>query len=140
MYYVFVFVFFLVTLLIFRIFKSMLLGSFITSLALWLLYLIDEERFRGAQAHAESMWNVTMAAMPQQVIETGQNLKKMTTPTIAFVWSKTEAAYIWINTNPTVKEYYEVGGALWKVLFSKVSDLYRDIEPTNSTLSGNSKE
>jgi hypothetical protein len=106
----------------------MLLGAFITSLALWMLYVIDEERFRGAQAHAESVWNVTMAAMPQQVIETGQKFKKMTEPTIAFVWSKTEAAYIWISTDPTVKEYFEVGRALWKVLFSKVSDLYRTVD------------
>lgn len=105
----------------------MLLGAFVTSLALWMLYLTDEERFRGAQAHAERVWNVTMAAMPEQVIETGQKLKTMTEPTVAFVWSKTEAAYIWINTNPTVREYFEAGRALWKVLFLKVCDLCRTV-------------
>jgi hypothetical protein len=107
--------------------KYMLLGAFVTSLALWMLYLTDEERFRGAQAHAERVWNVTMAAMPEQVIETGQKLKTMTEPTVAFVWSKTEAAYIWINTNPTVREYFEAGRALWKVLFLKVCDLCRTV-------------
>jgi hypothetical protein len=109
--------------------KSVLLVAFITLLALWMLYLIDEERFRGVRTCAENVWNVTIAAMPQQIIEeTGQKFKKITKPTIAFVWNKTEATYMWLNTDPTVKEYFEVGRALWKVLFSKVSDLYWTVD------------
>jgi len=105
----------------------MLLWAFITLLALWMLYLVDEERFRGAQAHAKSVWNITVAALPLQIVEAGQKLKEMMKPTTAFIWSKGEAAYTWVNTDPTVKEYFEVGRALWKVLCIKVYDLCRTL-------------
>jgi hypothetical protein len=103
--------------------KLMLLGACITAQVLWMLYLIDEERFRGAQAHAERVWNTTVAALPPQIVEMGQMFKDMTKSTIAFIWNKTEAAYIWVNTYPAVKEYFEVGRALWNVLCAKVYDL-----------------
>lgn len=126
MQYVFGFLF-SVTSLLLRILQSMLLGGFITLLVLWMLYLLDEERFRGAQAHAKIVWNRTVAALPLQIVETGRIFKDMTNSAIAFIWSKTEAAYIWVNTNATVKEYFEVGRALWNVLCAKLYDLCRTV-------------
>ena len=105
----------------------MLLGAVITLLALWILYIVDEERFHGAQEHAERMWNVTVAALPLQLVETGQKCKEVSKSTIGFVWSKTEAVYIWVNTNPTVKEYFELGRALLQVLYAKIYDLCRTV-------------
>lgn len=116
-----------VTSLLLRMLKSMLLGAFITLLVLWMLYLLDEERFRGVQAHAEIVWNTSVAALPLQIVETGQMFKDMINSAVAFIWSKTEAAYIWANTDPTVKEYFEVGRALWNVLCAKLYDLCRTV-------------
>lgn len=113
--------------LLLRLLKSVLLGAFITILMLWMLYHLDEERFHGAQAHAKIVWNTTLAAMPRQIVEMGQVFKKMTNSTITFIWSKTEAAYTWINTDPTVKEYFEVGRALWNILYAKLYDLCRTV-------------
>jgi hypothetical protein len=103
----------------------MLLVAFITLLALWILYIIDEERFHAAQAHAERMWNVTVAALPLQLVETGQKCKEVSKSTIEFVWSKTEAVYVWVNTNPTVNEYFELGRALLLVLYANIYNLCR---------------
>lgn len=116
-----------VSTVVFRMLKSMLLGAVITLLALWILYIVDEERFHGAQEHAERMWNVTVAALPLQLVETGQKCKEVSKSTIGFVWSKTEAVYIWVNTNPTVKEYFELGRALLQVLYAKMYDLCRTV-------------
>jgi len=116
-----------VSTVVFRMLKFMLLGAFVTLLALWILYIIDEERFRGAQAHAERVWNVTVAALPLQLVETGQKCKEVSKSTIGFVWSKTEAVYIWANTNPAVKEYFELGRALLQVLYTKICDLWRTV-------------
>jgi hypothetical protein len=107
--------------------KSLLLGAFITSLALWMLYLLDEERFRGAQAHAKIVWETTVAALPLQIVEIGQMCKDMTKTAVAFIWSKTEAAYTWANTGPAIKEYFELGRALWNVLCAEVYDLCRTV-------------
>jgi hypothetical protein len=107
--------------------KSVLLGAFITSLGLWMLYLLDDERFRGAQAHAKIVWKTTVAALPLQIVETGQMCKDMTKTAIAFIWSKTEAAYIWVNTGPAIKEYFELGRALCNVLCAEVYDLCRTV-------------
>lgn len=107
--------------------KFMLLGAVITLLALWILYVIDEERFHGAQAHAERMWNVTIAALPLQLVETGEKCKEVSKSTIGFVWSKTEAVYVWVTTNPTVKEYFELGRALLQVLYANIYDLCRTV-------------
>jgi len=116
-----------VSTVVFRMLKFMLLGAFITLLALWILYIIDEERFHGAQAHAERVWNVTVAALPLQLVETGQKCKEVSKSTIGFVWSKTEAVYIWVNTNPAVKEYFELGRALLQVLYAKIYDFCRTV-------------
>ena len=116
-----------VSTVVFRMLKSMMLGAFVTLLALWILYIVDEERFHGAQAHAERVWNVTVAALPLQVVETGQKCKEVSKSTIGFVWSKTEAVYIWVNTNPAVKEYFELGRALLQVLYTKIYDLWRTV-------------
>lgn len=126
MQYVFGFLFSVSSLLL-RMLKSVLFGAFITLLVLWMLYLLDEERFRGAQAHAKMVWNTTVAVMPLQIVETGQMLKNMTNSTTAFIWSKTEAAYIWVNTDPTVKEYFEVGRAVWNILCAKLYDLCQTV-------------
>jgi hypothetical protein len=101
----------------------MLLGAFITSLVLWMLYLLDEERFRGVEAHAKIVWNTTVAALPLQIVEIGQMYKDMAKSAIAFIWNKTEAAYMWVNTDPAVKEYFELGRALWNALCAEVYDL-----------------
>lgn len=116
-----------VSTVVFRMLKFMLLGAFITLLALWILYIIDEERFHGAQAHAERVWNVTVAALPLQLVETGQKCKEVSKSTIGFLWSKTEAVYVLVNTNPTVNEYFELGRALLHVLYAKVYDLCRTV-------------
>lgn len=121
------FLFVSVSTALFRMLKFMLLGAFITLLALWILYIIDEERFQGARAHAERVWNITVAALPVQLVETGQKCKEISKSTIGFVWSKTEAVYVWVNTNPTVKEYFELGRALLQVLYTKVYDLCRTV-------------
>ena len=116
-----------VSTVVFRMLKSMLLGAFITLFALWILYIIDEERFHGAQAHAKRVWNVTVAALPLQLVETGQKCKEVSKSTIGFVWSKTEAVYVWVNTNPAVKEYFELGRALLQVLYTNIYDLCRTL-------------
>jgi hypothetical protein len=105
----------------------MLLGAFITLLALWIFYVIDEERFRGAQAHAERVWDMTVAALPLQLVEIGQKCKEISKSTIGYVWGKTEAADEWVNTNPTVKEFVELGRVLLQVLYTKVYDLCRTV-------------
>jgi hypothetical protein len=107
--------------------KSLLLGAFVASLALWMLYIFDEERFYGAQAHAKIVWNKTVAALPIQIVETGQVYKDMTKSAVAFIWRKTEAAYIWVSTDPAAKEYFDLGRALWNVLCAKLYDLCRTV-------------
>ena len=108
-----------VSTVVFRMLKSVLIGACIALLALWILYIIDEESFYGAQAHAERVWNVTLVALPLQPVETGQTCKEVSKSTVGFVWSKTEA----VNTNPKVKEYFELGRALLQVLYAKIYDL-----------------
>ncbi|XP_069689513.1 leucine-rich repeat-containing protein 59-like [Periplaneta americana] len=112
---------------LFRMIRGMFFGSLITILALYLLYVVDEEKFRGAQAHAVQVWNATVESLPVQVVETGQQLREMMKPTVEFARSKADAAYLWVTTDPSVQEYLEVTRALWNALCSKVYDICRTV-------------
>lgn len=112
---------------LFRMLRGIFLGSFIAILAICLLYFIDEEKFRGAQAHAVQVWNATVEALPVQVVEAGQKFKEMVKPTVEIARSKAEAAYMWVNTDPAVKEYLEAVKAFWNVIFSSVYDICRTV-------------
>ncbi|PSN57983.1 hypothetical protein C0J52_00220 [Blattella germanica] len=113
--------------LLFRFIKFMLLGALFMSFGLWMLYVFDEEKFRGVQTNAVQIWEAAVAVMPIQVLEAGQKLKEITKPVVTVVWSKIEAGYVWVSTDPTCQQFLETSRGALKLLCTRVYEFVRTV-------------